>query len=159
MRIRRSTQAIHQRIVALEKALEDDGIVSRPIPPREPPEGIWYVDLHVDAPGYGLPQTAAYRYQEWWQPSRVAWDLMAYVYDYRYGPGLAGVFGFHWHEMRGLDPRGAPVYHIKCLDPLAPGRDPHFRGLRMDIWEAREELTRLDASGRWPTCKGLRPLP
>lgn len=62
-------------------------------------------------------------------------------------------------RLLSIEPSGAPVYHVKCLDPLHAARDPHFRGLRMDIWEARDELTKLDAQGRWPTCEGLRPLP
>jgi hypothetical protein len=158
MSIRLPTQAVGQRIATLEEALENDGSVTRPILPREPPNGIWYVDLHVEAPGYGLPQVSAYRYQEWWQPSGGQWDLLAYVYDYRFGPGIAGVFGYHWHEMRGIDPSGTPDYHVKCVDPARPSLDPHFRGIRMDIWEARDEFTGLDASGKWPTCAGLRRL-
>lgn len=159
MRIRLTSQAVGQRIATLEEALENDGNVTRPIPEREPPEGLWYVNLQVEAPGYGLPQVAAYRYQEWWQSIGGAWELISYAYDYRFGPRMAGTFGYHWHKMQSIDPSGAAVYHMKCLDPLHPTRDPHFRGLRMDIWEARDELTRLDASGEWPTCQGLRPLP
>lgn len=158
MRIRLSAQGLGQRIATLEEVLENDGNVTRPIPPREPPEGLWYVDLRVEAPGYGLPQTAAYRYQEWWQPSRGHLELLAYVYDYRFGPATSGVFGHHWHEMQGIDRSGGPVYHIKCVDPARPSLDPHFRGWRMDIWEARDEFTRMDASGHWPTCDGLRQL-
>jgi hypothetical protein len=40
-------------------ALESDGSVTRPIPPREPPRGMWYIDIHVEAPGYGLPRLSA----------------------------------------------------------------------------------------------------
>lgn len=158
MSVRLSTQAVGQRIATLEEALENDGSVTRPIPHREPPDAVWYVDLHVEAPGYGLPHVSAYRYQEWWQRAGGEWDLTAYVYDYRFGPAIAGVFGYHWHEMRGIDPGGSPVYHVKCVDPVNPAQDPHFRGFRMDIWEARGEFTRLDASGNWPTCAGLRRL-
>ena len=159
MTIRLTSQALGQRIATLEEALENDGSVTRPIPEHEPPEGLWYIDLQVEAPGYGLPQTAAYRYQEWWQSSGAEWALISYAYDYRFGPNMAGTFGYHWHEMRGVDRSGAAVYHLKCLDPLHPARDPHFRGFRMDIWETRDELTRLDAIGEWATCQGLRPLP
>jgi len=159
MRIRLARHALGQRIATLEEALENDGTVTRPVPPREPPDGIWYVSLHVEAPGYGLPPVSAYRYQEWWQPSGGQWDLLAYVYDYRFGPAIAGLFGYHWHEMRGIDPSGAAVYHVKCVDPARPSAEAHFRAVRMDIWDARDELTRLDASGVWPTCQGLRQLP
>ena len=158
MRLRLSAQALGQRIQTLEEALENDGEVTRPVPLREPPDGIWYIDLRVEAPGYGLPPTAAYRYQEWWQPSGHQREPVAYVYDYRFGPDMAGVFGHHWHELQGIDPSGAPVYHVKCVDPARPLPDPHFRGWQMDIWEARDEFTRMDASGHWPTCKGLRGL-
>lgn len=140
-------------------ALESDGSVTRPIPPREPPRGMWYIDNHVEAPGYGLPRLSAYRYKQWWQPDRGEWDLMAYVYDYRFGPEMAGILGYHWHETRAVDPTGTPVYHVKCLNPVQSSLDPHYRGVRMDIWEARDELTRLDASGEWRTCRGLRRLP
>ena len=61
MRIRLSAQAIGRRIETVEQALQNDGSVTRPIPPREPPDAIWYVDLHVEAPGYGLPRTAVPR--------------------------------------------------------------------------------------------------
>ena len=47
----------------------------------------------------------------------------------------------------------------RCLDPLRPTGNVHFRAARMDIWEARDEFTRLDADDEWPTCKGLRLLP
>lgn len=158
MRIRLSSHALRQRIATLEEALENDGSVSRPAPSHEPPEGLWYVDLQVEAPGYGLPPMAAYRYQEWWRSNGGEWELVAYAYDYRFGPDRRGVFGFHWHEMRAIDPTGDPVHHVKCVDPIPPARDHHFRGTRMDVWEARDELTRLDAAAIWPTCKGLRPL-
>ena len=159
MRIRLSTHALGQRIATLEEALESDGHVTRPVPGREPPDGIWYLDVQVEAPGYGLPQTAAYRYQEWWEAQVGVWELTAYAYDYRYGPELSGISGYHWHEMLGVDPNGTPVYHIKCADPARPSPDPHFRATRMDIWEARDELTRLDALSTSPTCDGLRRLP
>ncbi len=159
MRIRLPSQALDQRIATLEEDLENDGSVTRSIAEREPPNGPWYIDLQVEAPGYRLPQTAAYRYQEWWDPSRGEWELVAYVYDYRFGPNLTGTFGYHWHELLSIEPSGAPVYHVKCLDPFHAGRDPHFRGLRMEIWEPRDELTKLDAQGQWPTCEALRPLP
>jgi len=155
MRIRLSPQALGQRIATLEAALQGDGDVTRLVPDREPPDGTWYVDIRVAAPGYGLPQTAAYRYQEWWQSDRGAWELTAYAYDYRFGPGMIGVVGYHWHEMRGIDPTGDPVYHVKCVDPARPDGDPHFRSFRMDIWEARDVLTRLDAADEVPACAGL----
>ncbi len=158
MRIRLSTHALGQRIATLEEALESDGNVTRPVPPREPPDGTWYIDVRVEAPGYGLPQTAAYRYQEWWAPQVEAWELTSYAYDYRYGPELSGIFGYHWHEMLRIDPSGTPVYHVKCLDPARRLADPHFRGTRMDIWEARDELTRIDALPVSPICAGLRSL-
>lgn len=159
MRIRLTAQAVGQRIATLEEAVENDGSVTRPVGPLEPPARLWYVDLRVEAPGYGLPPVSAYRYQEWWHSGRGEWDLIAYAYDYRFGPAIAGIYGYHWHEMRSIDPSGAPVYHIKCVDPVQPSADPHYRATRMDIWEARDELTRLDASGEWPSCTGLRPLP
>jgi hypothetical protein len=95
MRIRLSAQALGQRIASLEASLQGDGEVTRPVPDREPPDGFWFVDIRVAAPGYGLPQVAAYRYQEWWQSDRGAWELTAYAYDYRFGPSLSGVFGHH----------------------------------------------------------------
>jgi hypothetical protein len=88
-------------IATLKTALQRDGDVTRPVPDREPPDGTWYSDIRVAAPGYGLPQTAAYRYQEWWQSDRGAWELTAYACDYRFGLGMIGVVGYHWHEMRG----------------------------------------------------------
>ena len=54
MRIRLPAQALGQRIQTLEEAFENDGDVTRPVPLREPPGGIWYIDLRVEAPGYGL---------------------------------------------------------------------------------------------------------
>ena len=155
MRIRLAAQALGQRFASLEASLRSDGEVTRPIPDREPPDETWYLDIRVAAPGYGLPQAAVYRYQEWWHPHGGAWGLTAYAYDYRFGPSLSGVFGHHWHEMRGIDPSGDPVYHVKCVDPARPDRDPHFRSFRMDIWEARDALTRLDAADEVPTCAGL----
>jgi hypothetical protein len=56
MRIRLSAQALEQRIARLEAALQGDGEVTRPVPDREPPDGTWYVDIRVAAPGYGLPR-------------------------------------------------------------------------------------------------------
>jgi hypothetical protein len=47
---------------------------------------MWYIDNHVEAPGYGLPGCPPDRYQQRCQPDRGEWDLMAYVYDYRFGP-------------------------------------------------------------------------
>ena len=139
-------------------ALESDGSVTRPIPPREPPRGMWYIDNHVEAPGYGHPGCPPIGTSTGGSPI-AAWDLMAYVYDYRFGPEMAGILGYHWHETRAVDPTRTPGYHVKCLNPVQSSLDPHYRGVRMDIWEARDELTRLDASGEWRTCRGLRRLP
>ncbi len=107
--------------------------------------------------GAGLSPTARYRYQEWYRRDSVHWLLDAYAYDYVDLVHRGGI-GFHWHPIRRIDPSGGSVYHVKCVDPRVPARDPHFRGHRMTLIEARDAFTRIDAVGQTISCDGLYPL-
>ena len=149
MRARRRVLGAHafeQRLATLAEIFETDGDVLvddvRSARRRR-------VRIEVEAPGYGLPRSATYEYEEWYRGTAGGWTLTDYQYEVRLGPPPSGRKAYHWHD---------DFFHFHCEDSGGPEAVDHYRGYVVDLLEdARPDFLAIHALGR-VDCSGLHPL-